>query len=138
MSIGELAKRFSLRPSALRFYERMGLLELPPRIGGRRSYDTAAVRRVGFIRRAQQNGLTLEEIRSLIRAGRSGVSPRQLWRETGGRKLALIDRKITELRASRAAFEKIRACRCRSFAQCESRLARNFGNSSANQPPGAK
>lgn len=125
MTIGELALRFGLRPSALRFYERANLLESPIRVSGRRNYDTAAVRRVGFIRTAQQNGLTLAEIKSLIRDGRAGISPRRLWQRTALQKLAVIDRKIAELRASRAALERTRACRCRSFTQCEAQLAEN-------------
>lgn len=138
MTIGELAQRFGLRPSALRFYERVDLLESPLRIGGRRNYDNAAVRRIGFIRHAQQSGLTLAEIKSLIRDGRSGISPRRLWRKTAVQKLVVIDRKIAELRASRAALEKTRACRCRSFTQCESQLARNLESLRSPQARGAK
>lgn len=138
MNIGELAKRFGLRPSALRFYERIGLLDPPPRLGGRRAYDEAAARRIAFIRNAQHSGLTLAELQSLIRDGRSGISPRRLWRGTAEKKLALIDRKIAQLRASRAALAKTRGCRCRTFTQCESRLARNFENLGAGQPRGPK
>lgn len=135
MTIGELALRFGLRPSALRFYERANLLESPMRLGGRRDYDAAAVRRVGFIRTAQQNGLTLAEIKSLIRDGRAGISPRRLWQKTAVQKLAVIDQKIAELRASRVALEKTRACRCRSFTQCETQLAEN---SNARSPSAAR
>jgi MerR family redox-sensitive transcriptional activator SoxR len=138
MTIGELARRFGLRPSALRFYERRNLLEAPIRVGGRRNYDSAAVRRVGFIRNAQQSGLTLAEIKSLIRDGRSGISPRQLWRKTAVQKLTSIDRKIAALRASRAALEKTQACRCRNFTQCETQLGRILEKPLSRQPRGAK
>ncbi len=123
MTIGALAKHFHLRTSALRFYERAGLLDPPMRHGGRRAYDQSAIRRVGFIRHAQSGGLTLAEIKALIRDGSSGISPRQLWRKTADRKLGLIDKKIAELQASRLALEKTRACRCRSLTQCESQFA---------------
>ena len=122
MRIGELARHFALRPSALRFYERSGLLAPPARRGGIRIYDDVAARRIAFIRNAQQAGLTLAEIKSLIHAADSGISPRLLWRRTSDKKLELVDRKIAQLRASRALLAKTRDCRCRSFAQCEDLL----------------
>lgn len=67
MNIGELARRFGLQPSALRYYERKGLLPKPGRVGGRRFYHQAAVDRLGFIREAQASGLTLAEIGALLR-----------------------------------------------------------------------
>lgn len=134
MTIGELARRFGLRPSALRFYERAKLLESPIRVGGRRAYDNAAVRRVGFIRSAQQSGLTLAEIKSLIRDGGAGIAPRQLWKKITLQKLAEIDRKIAGLRASRAALAKTQACRCRSFTRCETQLANTLESARSHLP----
>ena len=123
MTIGELARRFGIRPSALRFYERKRLLDTPARVGGKRAYDAGAVARVAFIREAQQSGLTLAEIRTMLRAGRAGAAPRRLWRAAATAKLAVLDRRITALQASRAALETKLACRCRTLAQCERKLA---------------
>ncbi len=124
VTIGELASRFGLRPSALRFYERSGLLDPPGRIGGRRIYEEAAARRVGFIRNAQDSGLSLTEIKLLIREGSTGISPGRLWRRVATRKLAAMDRKIAALQAGRASLAKARACRCQTFSQCERKVAR--------------
>lgn len=138
MTIGELAKRFGLRPSALRFYERDRLLDAPARIGGKRAYTADAVTRVAFIRGAQESGLTLAEIRTMLREGRAGAAPRQLWRRAATTKLAVMDRQITALHASRAALEKKLACRCRTLAQCEHELAKETLASAGGQARGAK
>lgn len=123
MSIGDLSRRFGVRPSALRFYERQRLVDPPTRVGGQRAYDAAAVARVAFIREAQRSGLTLAEIKSMIRDGAAGAAPRRLWRHAATAKLAVLDRRIAVLHASRAALEQKLACRCRTLSQCERLLA---------------
>jgi DNA-binding transcriptional MerR regulator len=132
MTIGELAQRFGLRPSALRFYERSRLLDPPIRIGGRRAYGGGAVTRLGFIRKAQESGLTLTEIGVMIRDGKAGASPQRLWQKAAAAKLAVIDRRIDALRASRAALERKLACRCRTLAQCERKLTKEAPISAGN------
>ncbi len=124
MTIGELAHRFGLRPSALRFYERNRLLDEPARRGGKRVYDPGAVARVAFIRAAQSSGLTLAEIRAMLRAGRAGAAPRRLRQAAANTKLVVIDRRIAALHASRDALEQKLACRCRTLAQCERMIAK--------------
>ena len=138
MTIGELARRFGLRPSALRFYERNRLLDAPARIGGKRTYDAGAVARVAFIREAQESGLTLAEIKAMLRAGLAGAEPRRLWRTAATAKLVVIDRRIAALHASRAALEKKLACRCRTLAQCERAMAKEPLAASGGQCRGAK
>jgi DNA-binding transcriptional MerR regulator len=68
LKIGELAERCGVSRDALRFYERVGLLRPPRRTpSGHRLYDQDAVRRMEIIRRSQQIGLTLDDIRELLR-----------------------------------------------------------------------
>ena len=59
LRIGELAAQVSLRPAALRYYEQIGLIPPPERIGGQRAYPPSTVRRIALIRMAQQAGLPL-------------------------------------------------------------------------------
>lgn len=67
MRIGELAAEAGVNIQTLRYYERRGLLSFPERLAsGYRIYDTDAVRRVRFIRRAQELGFTLQEIGDLL------------------------------------------------------------------------
>lgn len=64
---GELAKTCDVNPETIRFYERGGLLPEPDRTpSGYRQYDEHAVQRVRFIKRAQNVGFSLEEIRALL------------------------------------------------------------------------
>ncbi|MBA3883805.1 MAG: MerR family transcriptional regulator [Chthoniobacterales bacterium] len=123
LTIGELASRFGLRASTLRFYEGAGLIDAPRRNTGRRVYDQAAATRLGFIQNAQESGLRLSEIKNLIEAGSAGVSPRRLWRNVAAQKLAAIDREIAALRRGRASLAKTLSCRCQKFSQCEAEIA---------------
>jgi MerR family mercuric resistance operon transcriptional regulator len=67
LKIGELAVRAAVNFQTLRFYEREKLLPEPPRLSsGYRAYPNSAVRRVRFIKRAQDLGFTLAEIRELL------------------------------------------------------------------------
>jgi DNA-binding transcriptional MerR regulator len=68
LKIGELAERCGVSRDTLRFYERVGLLDPPRRTAsGHRVYDEQAVQRMELIRRNQQIGLTLDDIRELLR-----------------------------------------------------------------------
>lgn len=68
--IGELSKQTGVNIETIRYYERIALLEAPPRTSaGRRLYDPADVRKLAFIRRARELGFSLDEIRALLRLG---------------------------------------------------------------------
>jgi MerR family copper efflux transcriptional regulator len=67
MRIGQLARAANVSVQALRFYERKGLLAAPPRrISGYREYPPGAVQTVRFIRRAQDLGFALREVKELL------------------------------------------------------------------------
>src|SRR5438876_761099 len=66
LSIGEVARRTGVKPSALRYYEQEGLLPRASRTGGRRRYGERDVRMVELLRFAQQAGFTLDEIKKLF------------------------------------------------------------------------
>ena len=90
MTIGEVAKRAGVRASAIRYYERTGLLPKPERSSGKRRYDTAVLDRVDVLERAKSCGFTLTEIATLFNdQGRHSIK----WRW-------LAEKKITELDAT--------------------------------------
>ena len=67
LSIGKLSRLTGVHVETIRYYERVGVLPLPPRTeGGHRIYDNEYVRRLSFISRSRQLGFSLEEIRSLL------------------------------------------------------------------------
>ena len=66
MTIGEVSVVTGVSTSAIRYYERRGLVEPPQRQGGKRRFETAVVHRLSLIIRARQVGFSLEEIKLLI------------------------------------------------------------------------
>jgi DNA-binding transcriptional MerR regulator len=63
-----VARRAGVRPSALRYYEELGLITASSRAGGRRQYDDGVLRRLHVIAFAKESGFTLAEIRALLSA----------------------------------------------------------------------
>ena len=110
LTIGELSQRTGAAPSALRYYEEIGVLEPPARVSGQRRYDPEAVGAVGAVGAVlflAEVGFTLAEIEQLM-AARS-TSP-QSWRELARRKLVELDERIAEAQAARVAIEHGLAC----------------------------
>ena len=100
MQIGAVGKRIGLSVDAIRFYERNALLPLPPRTqGGFRQYDENDVETLGFIRRVQDLGFTLREIRDLLELRRSRLQPCAPVRHRLQEKLADVQRKLSDLQA---------------------------------------
>ena len=66
LTIGEVAERAGVATSALRFYEREGLIESERSEGGQRRYHRDVLRRIAFVRAAQRVGLTLDDIRAAL------------------------------------------------------------------------
>lgn len=108
LTIGAIAKRTGLGVQTVRFYEREGLLEEPPRSSsGYRTYGESAVRRLGFIRRAQELGFSLKEIRELISLEQNEAADCDQVRGIANAKLDTIEDKIADLKRMQAALEKV-------------------------------
>ncbi|MCZ7566144.1 MAG: MerR family DNA-binding protein [Burkholderiales bacterium] len=109
-TIGGLARAVGVSVETVRYYQRIGLLPAPPRAHGTiRRYPPETLARLRFIRRAQGLGFTLEEVGALLAlsVGEHCAETRAL----GERKLALVQRKIDQLAAIRAALGELVA-RC--------------------------
>lgn len=124
MTISTLAQNFKLRSSALRYYERLGILHPAGRISGKRVYDAAGESRLAFILRARESGLTLPEIRALLQAASNGVPPRTLWKDAVKRKTQALQKRILALRQSAKLLRDKGQCRCRTLNQCESLISK--------------
>jgi DNA-binding transcriptional MerR regulator len=99
---GELAHLAGVSTDTLRYYERNGLLPLPPRSeGGYRLYPVAALRRVLLVRRALALGLSVKELAALLRVRNAGGVPCRNARELLATKLELLDVRLRELQALR-------------------------------------
>lgn len=119
LTIGELSRRSGLAPSALRFYESEGLLSSTRSAGGHRQYDRATLRRVAFIRAAQQVGLSLDEIRAALATLPAGRTPTKAdWARLSRGWRPLLDRRIADLEALRDRLTHCIGCGCLSLRAC--------------------
>ncbi len=105
---GELAREAGVNVETLRFYERRGLLPEPPRrMSGYREYPPEAVGRIRFIKRAQELGFSLREIKDLlalrVQPGTTCTQVRQRAKE----KVADVQQKIADLEAIQRALKKV-------------------------------
>lgn len=103
LTIGKLAEAVGVGVETIRFYQRKGLLGTPTRNGGVRRYGDPDLRRLRFIRKAQQAGFTLEEIRELIKLD-SGQDHHRA-QEMATKRLAKLDEQIAELQRARASLQ---------------------------------
>jgi MerR family transcriptional regulator, copper efflux regulator len=106
-TIGELAARAGITRDALRYYERLGVIPRAPRTsGGFRVYSADVLTRLRFIKQAQRQGLTLAEIRELLRLDKSrGASQCRTVQLLLQRKLADVDARLTELQEFRRTLD---------------------------------
>lgn len=107
LSIGELAERVGVTPDTLRYYERLRLVPAPPRSnGGYRLYDPAVAERLAFIRKAQALGLSLEDVRDVLRIADAGTPPCEHVRAALARRLADVEVRIAELESLRRTLAR--------------------------------
>lgn len=118
LRIGELARRTGVTRSAIRFYERRGLLPEPERVGGQRRYADATVRRLRVIRIAKRVGLSLEEIGALLAAGDRGAPAHEGLRALASRKLPEVERAIERAEGMRGWLLAALGCRCETLESC--------------------
>jgi MerR family redox-sensitive transcriptional activator SoxR len=123
MKIGELARRAGLNPSAIRFYEKAGVLEAPHRASGQRRYPDEALDRVLLVRFASEMGFTLSEIRVFLRGLRNDVPVGPRWRKLALRKIVEVDETIRRTRRLKSLLEHLLRCRCASLQVCVERLS---------------
>lgn len=118
LSIGEVAERAGMSVSAIRFYERSGLLPEPERVGGRRRYDGEVVRRLEIIDVAKQAGFSLTEIRVLLDSVDAGEPAHAQLRALAARKLPEVEQLIRRAEAMREWLTVAGGCGCASLDEC--------------------
>lgn len=118
LRIGDVARGAGLRASALRYYERAGLLPPARRVGGQRRYDGSALRALAVIRLAQEAGFTVAEIRTLLHGFALGAPPSARWRALAHRKRREIDGLMTRARQMRRVLDRLLRCKCPTLEAC--------------------
>ena len=118
LNIGEVADKVGLRPSAIRFYESVGLLPKPLRRSGWRRYDPSILDRLQVIQAARDVGISIEEIRTLLDGFPKGVSPSKRWQKLAKRKLPDLEATIQRTMALKYLIEAGIECDCDDIALC--------------------
>jgi MerR family redox-sensitive transcriptional activator SoxR len=136
LTIGELSTRSGVAPSALRYYERLGLIRAARTGGNQRRYDRAELRRVAFIRISQQVGVSLEEIRTALDSLPESRNPsRADWARLSAAWRERLDEKIGLLTRLRDDLTGCIGCGCLSLQRCS---LYNPGDALAAEGPGAR
>ena len=102
-----------MRPSAIRFYEKKGLLPNPLRSSGQRRYYPSILARLAVLERAKQCGFTLKEVRDLFND--SGL-PSERWQRIARKKVAELDAMVERIATMRYLLE--RRCNCADLDEC--------------------
>ena len=136
LTIGEVAHRSGFPPSALRFYEREGLLATTRTSGGQRRYERSALRRLAFIRAARTIGVGLDEVREALDRLPDARTPTKAdWTRLSRSWRGRLDEQIKALEALRDGLDSCIGCGCLSLARCR---FSNPNDMIAERGPGAQ
>ena len=119
LTIGALSERTGVATSALRFYEAEGLIASTRSTGGQRRYRRETIRRVSFIRIAQQVGLTLDEVGAALSSLPQNRTPdRRDWERLSRSWRPRLDARIAVLERLRDRLDGCIGCGCLSLKVC--------------------
>ncbi|MBA2497460.1 MAG: redox-sensitive transcriptional activator SoxR [Acidimicrobiia bacterium] len=136
LTIGALSERTGVAPSALRFYEAEGLIHATRSDGGQRRYQREVVRRVSFIRVAQQVGLRLDEISDALSSLPEQRTPTEKdWEKLSRSWRPRLDERIAMLERLRDRLDGCIGCGCLSLRHCR---ILNPGDEAASRGPGPR
>ncbi|MFI6226964.1 redox-sensitive transcriptional activator SoxR [Micromonospora echinospora] len=136
LTIGQLAARSGVAPSALRYYERLGLIRAERTGGNQRRYARVELRRVAFIRIAQQVGVSLDEIREALDSLPDGRTPSaEDWAQISAAWRNRLDDKIRLISKLRDDLTGCIGCGCLSLQRC---ALNNPADKLAGEGPGAR
>lgn len=118
MKIGQLAAQAGLAPSAIRYYEKMGLLAPAERTGGQRRYSSEALDRLLLVRFAGEMDFTLAEIKLFLNGFRENTPVSTRWRKLTTRKITELQQRLAFTRRLLDLLERLQRCRCIQLHQC--------------------
>jgi MerR family redox-sensitive transcriptional activator SoxR len=123
LMIGELARQAGVATSALRYYEKAGLLPSPARSSKRRQYDPRILGRIRIILLARAAGFSISETRTFLSGFPVGTRPSLRWRAMAERKIAELDELTTRISRMRSVLKASFHCECRQLEDCERLIA---------------
>lgn len=136
LTVGQVAERSGMAPSALRFYEDQGLLEATRTAGNQRRYPRSVLRRLAFIRAARNVGLSLDEVTAALATLPAGRTPTKTdWTRLSRSWRIRLDEQIAALQKLRDGLDSCIGCGCLSLQHC---AVQNPGDIAAAGGTGAR
>lgn len=118
LAIGEVAARCGIAASAIRYYEKEGLLRKAERKSGRRVFDESVLDALALIELAKSAGFTVSEIKKLLSGFARRAPPSERWRALTRNKLAELDLRIAEAERMKNVLQTITHCHCPTMDDC--------------------
>lgn len=136
LTISELAARSGAAPSALRYYEELGLISAERTTGNQRRYPRHTLRRIAFVRAGRSLGLPLRDIKHALDTLPAGRPPTQAdWRRAARLWQGAIRNRIAELERLSTTLDGCIGCGCLSLTRCK---LYNTDDQAADLGPGAR
>ena len=128
MTIGEIASRAGIQTSAIRYYERIGVLPPPQRVNGRRRYELSMLQRLAVIHLTSWAGFRMSEIKVFFNEA-SGDKPASAdWHTVVAAKIAMLEEQIRQAQAMKSWLLEAQQCQCSNVNDCVSELFDEAGN----------
>ncbi len=124
MKIGELAETLGLAPSAIRYYEKEGLIDPPLRQSGQRHFAPRAVKTLQFVQMAQAGGFSIAEIKTLLNGYGSSSRVGDRWRTLASAKKQEIREQIVQLQQVDRVLDELLKCKCATPEECVERASK--------------
>ena len=118
LTIGQVAEAAGVNPSAIRYYERHGVLPQPVRVGGQRRYEDDVLRRLSVLEVAKRAGFSLEDIRVLFEATDGGAPAHTQLQALAQRKLPQVEALIDQAQEVKRWLETSADCTCDTLEEC--------------------
>ena len=118
MTIGEVARKAGLRASAIRYYEKIGLLPKTQRVSGQRRYDGGVFNYLAVIDVARQAGFRVDEIRHLFHGFGRGIPAFHRWQVLAQRKMVEMDQLIARAKKMKRLLQRADRCKCLDLEDC--------------------
>jgi MerR family transcriptional regulator, redox-sensitive transcriptional activator SoxR len=118
LTIGQVAAKAGVNVSAIRYYERNGLVPEPERVSGQRRYTDETIQRLGIIDAAKQAGFSLSEVRVLLDSVDEGAPAHEQLQALAARKLPEVDALIERAETMRRWLTTATACGCDTLDVC--------------------
>lgn len=115
LPIGEVARRAGVASSALRYYERFGLINAGAKIGGRRHFPSTVLHQLSVIKVCQRIGFSLAEISELLNGS---LAVNGAWRRLAMRKRQDLQARIGQLESLLELLEQTLGCECHALSDC--------------------